>query len=203
MRSAARRNGGMPIRRHIATTSDSTKVRELFRLLTTAWSIPTAPKGKLNAIDLATGKAIWNVDAMRQFEVAKGFFGAAGTPVVEAGKVIANVGGKKGGIVAFDAKSGKVMWTATTDAASYSSGIAATVLGRRYVIFFTREGLVGLDPANGQVRFQRAWRARQAASVNAASPLSSAIGSSFRLSTGPVPACCNSTAPNSGRMAVE
>ena len=128
-------------------------------------------EGKLNAIDLATGKAIWNVDAMRQFEVAKGFFGAAGTPVVEAGKVIANVGGKKGGIVAFDAKSGKVMWTATTDAASYSSGIAATVLGRRYVIFFTREGLVGLDPANGQVMFQRAWRARQAASVNAASPL--------------------------------
>ena len=98
----------------------------------------------MNAIDLATGKGIWNVDAMRQFEVAKGFFGAAGTPVVETGKVIANVGGKKGGIVAFDAKSGKVMWTATTDAASYSSGIAATVLGRRYVVFFTREGLVGL-----------------------------------------------------------
>ncbi len=137
-------------------------------------------EGKLHAVDLATGKAIWNVDAMRQFEVAKGFFGAAGTPVIEAGKVIANVGGKKGGIVAFDAKSGKVMWTATTDAASYSSGVAATVLGRRYVIFFTREGLVGLDPENGQVRFQRAWRARQAASVNAASPL--VVGSRIFIS---------------------
>ena len=63
------------------------------------------------------------------------------------------------------------MWTATTDAASYSSGIAATILGRRYAIFLTRAGLVGLDPANGQVRFQRPWRARQAASVNAATPL--------------------------------
>ena len=128
-------------------------------------------EGKLHAVDLATGKAIWNVDAMRQFDVAKGFFGAAGTPLVEADKVIANVGGRKGGIVAFDAKSGKVMWTATTDAASYSSGIAATVLGRRYAVFFTREGLVGLDPATGEVKFQRPWRARQAASVNAATPL--------------------------------
>ena len=86
-------------------------------------------EGKLNAVDLATGKPMWNVDAMRQFEVEKGFFGAAGSPVVEGGKVIANVGGKKAGIVAFDAKTGKVIWTATTDAASYSSGVAATILG--------------------------------------------------------------------------
>jgi len=128
-------------------------------------------EGKLSAIDLSTGKLLWNVDAMREFEVDKGFFGAAGSPLVEEGKVIANVGGKKAGIVAFDAKTGKVIWTATTDAASYSSGIAATMLGRRYAVFLTRAGLVGLDPANGQVRFQRPWRARQAASVNAATPV--------------------------------
>ena len=128
-------------------------------------------EGKLNAIELATGKPLWNIDAMRQFDVAKGFFGAAGSPLVEDGRVIANIGGKKGGIVAFDAKSGKVLWTATSDAASYSSGVGVTILGRRYAVFLTREGLIGLDPATGQVRFQRAWRARQAASVNAATPL--------------------------------
>jgi outer membrane protein assembly factor BamB len=128
-------------------------------------------EGKLSAVDLAAGKPLWTVDAMREFEVDKGFFGAAGSPLVEGGKVIANVGGKKAGIVAFDAKTGKVVWTATTDAASYSSGRAATILGKRYAVFLTRAGLVGLDPSNGQVRFQRAWRARQAASVNAATPL--------------------------------
>ena len=117
---------------------------------------------------------------MRQFEVDKGFFGAAGSPLVEGGKVIANVGGKKAGIVAFDAKTGKVVWTATTDAASYSSGVAATILGRRYAVFLTRAGLVGLDPANGQVRFQRPWRARQAASVNAATPI--VVGNSIFVS---------------------
>lgn len=128
-------------------------------------------EGRLHAVELSSGKPLWHVDAMRQFGVAKGFFGAAGSPLVENGKLIANVGGKDAGIVAFDAKTGKVVWTATSDAASYSSGVAATMLGRRYVLFLTREGLVGLDPENGQVRFRRAWRARQAASVNAATPL--------------------------------
>jgi len=122
-------------------------------------------------VDLSSGKRIWSVDTARQFGVAKGFFGAAGSPLVEDGRAIANIGGKNAGIVAFDAKTGKVLWTATEDAASYSSGIGATIAGRRYAVFLTRNGLVGLDPATGEVRFQRAWRARQAASVNAATPV--------------------------------
>jgi outer membrane protein assembly factor BamB len=49
--------------------------------------------------------------------------------------------------------------------------MGATIAGRRSAIFLTRNGLVGLDPATGMVQFQRAWRARQAASVNVATPL--------------------------------
>ena len=128
-------------------------------------------EGQLNAVDLASGKKIWSEDTMRRFGVPKGFFGAAGSPVVEDGRVIANIGGKNAGIVAFDAKTGKVLWTATEDAASYSSGVGTTIAGRRTAVFLTRHELVGLDPTGGQVRFQRPWRARQAASVNAATPL--------------------------------
>lgn len=128
-------------------------------------------EGQLHAIDLATGKRVWSEDTMRRFGVPKGFFGAAGSPLVEDGRVIANIGGKNDGIVAFEAKTGKMLWTATNDAASYSSGIGATISGRRYAIFLTRNGLVGLDPAAGQLQFQRQWRARAAASVNAATPV--------------------------------
>jgi outer membrane protein assembly factor BamB len=127
-------------------------------------------EGQLHAIDLAKGTRVWSEDAMRRFKVPKGFFGAAGSPLVEDGRVLANVGGPEAGIVAFDAKSGKVLWTATSDQASYSSAVAATVGGRRLAIFLTRAGLVGLDPATGRVQFQRPWRARIAASVNAATP---------------------------------
>jgi outer membrane protein assembly factor BamB len=102
--------------------------------------------------------------------VAKGFFGAAGSPLVEHGRVLANVGGT-GGIVAFDAKTGRVLWNATTDEASYSSAVGATLGGRAQAIFLTRAGLTSVDPADGRVLFQRPWRARMAASVNVASPL--------------------------------
>jgi outer membrane protein assembly factor BamB len=73
--------------------------------------------------------------------------------------------------VAFDAATGKSLWTATSDAASYSSGVGATFGGRRVAIFLTREGIVGIEPMSGQVVFQQRWRARMAASVNAATPL--------------------------------
>jgi outer membrane protein assembly factor BamB len=128
-------------------------------------------EGQLHAIDLAKGTRIWSEDAMRRFKVPKGFFGAAGSPLVEEGRVLANVGGPEAGIVAFEAKSGKMLWTATSDQASYSSPVGATIGGRRLAIFLTRAGLVGLDPATGRVQFQRPWRARIAASVNAATPL--------------------------------
>jgi outer membrane protein assembly factor BamB len=128
-------------------------------------------EGQLHAVDVATGQKVWSEDAMRRFAVPKGFFGAAGSPLVEDGRVLANVGGPKAGVVAFDAKTGKVLWMASDDQASYSSGVAATIAGHRYAIFFTRNGLLGLDPATGAVAFQRNWRARIAASVNVAAPI--------------------------------
>jgi outer membrane protein assembly factor BamB len=132
-------------------------------------------EGQLHAIDLGTGTRIWSVDTMRRFRVPKGFFGAAGSPLVENGRVIANIGGTDGdkdaGIVAFNAETGAVMWTATNHGASYSSPVGATFGGSRAAVFFTRQGLVALEPATGAVLFQRSWRSRSQASVNAATPL--------------------------------
>lgn len=132
-------------------------------------------EGQLHAVDLATGQGVWSVDTMDRFDVRKGFFGAAGSPLVEGGRVIANVGGTDGetgaGIVAFDAETGAVIWTATDHQASYSSPVSARLGGRHHAVFFTRNGLVSLDPATGTVFFQVPWRSRSASSVNAATPL--------------------------------
>jgi hypothetical protein len=43
--------------------------------------------------------------------------------------------------------------------------------GVRHVFFFTREGLVSVDPASGKVRFSKRWRSPIDASVNAAMPV--------------------------------
>jgi outer membrane protein assembly factor BamB len=128
-------------------------------------------EGVLHALDLATGKRVWRVDTHPKFGVRKGFFGAAASPLVEGGAVYVNVGGPNGaGLVAFDARDGKVLWTATNDDAGYSSPIAATIDGVRSILCFTRAGLVAADPASGKIRFQFPWRSRTNASVNAAVP---------------------------------
>ena len=128
-------------------------------------------EGQLQAVTLDRGEPLWSEQTARQFAVPKGFFGAAGSPLVEGGRLMANIGGAKAGIIAFNARKGAIEWTATTDPASYSSPVGATIGGQRYAIFLTRNGLVGLDPSNGAVKFQRAWRARANASVNAATPI--------------------------------
>ncbi len=128
-------------------------------------------QGMLRALDLETGDLVWSVDTRAEFRFRKGFFGAAGSPLVSAGRVIANVGGPDAGIVAFDAATGDQLWAAIDDEASYSSGVEADFDGVPHVVFFTRNLLVGLDPSNGEVRFREPWRARLRASVNAATPV--------------------------------
>lgn len=129
-------------------------------------------QGLLTALDLETGERLWAVDTHRQFGVQKGFFGAASTPIVLDGKVLANIGGADGsGIVAFHADTGEMLWKSTDHGASYSSPVSSRFDGRMLAVFFTREGLAALDPGMGEVVYERRWRSRSHASVNAATPI--------------------------------
>ena len=129
-------------------------------------------QGVLHCLDFETGRKVWVVDTHREFGVRKGFFGAASTPLVLDGMVLANIGGQEGaGIVAFDAATGETLWTATDHEASYASPVAARLDGKTMAVFFTREGLAAVDPENGEVAYERRWRSRSNASVNAATPI--------------------------------
>lgn len=128
--------------------------------------------GNLHALDFATGKSLWSADAQKGFGAERGFFGFACSPLVEGKALLVNIGGKNGaGIVAFDTATGKPLWTAHDEEASYSSPIAATIGGQRHAFFFARHKLVSLDPANGKVRFAFPWGPKMHASVSAAVPV--------------------------------
>jgi len=129
-------------------------------------------QGVLQALRLDDGERLWSVDTHDRFSVRKGFFGAACAPLVHNGKVMVNVGGREGaGIVAFEAETGELAWSATDDQASYSAPTIANLAGRQAALFFTRAGLVAIDPDSGAVRAQFRWRSRSGSSVNAATPV--------------------------------
>ena len=128
-------------------------------------------EGKMHCLELATGKKVWQRALSDDYQAAKGFFGIATSPVLEGDLLLVNVGGKDAGIVALKKDTGREVWRATKDAASYSSPVVATINGDRRALFLTREGIVVLDPSNGKVLFTKRWRSRNNASVNAATPV--------------------------------
>lgn len=130
-------------------------------------------EGTLSAVNLETGAKVWQLDARQAFGIRKEFFGTGCSPLVEGDRLLMNIGGvsQGAGIIALDKRTGKTLWKALTHEAGYSSPIAATIGGARHALFFTREGLVDADPATGRIRFEQRWRARMAASVNAAVPV--------------------------------
>jgi outer membrane protein assembly factor BamB len=129
------------------------------------------PGGTLTCLEMAGGAKVWQKELLKDYTVPESFFGVGTSPLVEGNLLLVNVGGSGAGIVAFHKDTGKEVWKATDDEASYSSPIAATIDGARHALFFTRDGLVSLDPANGKVRFRKRWRSRIDASVNAATPV--------------------------------
>src|SRR5262249_41980300 len=114
---------------------------------------------------------LWQRSLLDDYQVPMSYFGVGTSPLVEGELVLINVGGRDAGLVAFHKDTGKEVWKTTSQGASYASPVAATLDGVRHVLFFTREGLVSVDPATGEVRFTKRWRAKINASVNAASPV--------------------------------
>ena len=153
-------------------------------------------EGKLLCLDLKTGKLVWQRDTSKAWNVPQAFFGVGSTPLLEGDKLIVMVGGQpNSGVVAMDPETGKTIWenvgktnwhgaitigwraerpyewTGEEKQASYSSPVAATVHGKRHLFCFTRQGLVSLNPTNGEINFSRWFQSFANDSVNAMVPV--------------------------------
>jgi outer membrane protein assembly factor BamB len=165
-------------------------------LLTEDKSYTFGAEGKLTCVDLKSGKLIWQRDTTKDWEIPPAFFGVGSSPILEGGKLIVMVGGQpNSGVVAFDPATGKTLWESVGEKnwqgipmsgwpgerkvnwsryekqASYSTPVAATVNGIRQVFCLTRQGLVSLNPTNGEVNFSFWFRSMANDSVNAMDPV--------------------------------
>lgn len=107
--------------------------------------------GVLTCWEAATGKQLWQVDTLKKFEAPNLFFGASCSPLVDGDRLFLNVGGKGASLVAFNKDNGDVLWKNLDDRASYASPVLLGEGAGRELVFFTQQGLVAVNPADGAV----------------------------------------------------
>jgi outer membrane protein assembly factor BamB len=108
--------------------------------------------GILSCLDAATGRVLWRKEFAAQFKETSPLYGAAMSPVIDRGRLIAHVGGSgQGALMAFDPATGDVLWAWKGDGPSYSSPVVAEPAGVRQVVTFTESYLVGVSAEKGEL----------------------------------------------------
>lgn len=126
--------------------------------------------GKLFALNQNDGSTIWSHDLQSEYGAQMPIWGFSGTPILEDGLIMMDVGGKSGhSVMAFKASDGSVAWKAETDQPGYSSPVIVTVDGVRQALFFTGTKLVSVDPKNGKKYWEYKWKTDWF--VNSATPI--------------------------------
>ncbi len=146
-------------------------------------------EGMLHCVRVSDGEALWEVDTMAKFHVVQNFFGVASAPAIEGELLIVQMGGSPpgspkdiwgsngrpdpngSGIVAFNKYTGEVVYQIADELASYASPVLTTIDNRRWGFAFLRGGLVGFEPASGEIDFHYPWRHPKIESVNGSSPV--------------------------------
>jgi outer membrane protein assembly factor BamB len=115
--------------------------------------------GEFRALDAATGRTLWRTDILADAGAQNIEYGLSAAPLVVDDTVVVMPGGANGqSVIAYDRHSGKRVWAALDDRASYSSPMLVTLAGVRQIVVFTARRLVGLAPENGSVFWEFPWR---------------------------------------------
>ena len=130
-------------------------------------STPTVSDGRvyvyganldLWCFDAKTGRVLWQKDVAKDYGGRNISWQNATSPIIEGNLVIVSGGGKGAAFLAFDKTSGALKWKAEDDTITHATPTPATIHGTRQIIFFTKEGLAAVTPADGKVLWRQAYR---------------------------------------------
>jgi outer membrane protein assembly factor BamB len=117
--------------------------------------------GHLHCLDAASGRVLWKRDLNAELAIRMPTWGVAASPLVEGDLLIVEACGEDACLAAFDRKTGELRWKALPDRGSYSAPIVIDQAGKRVLVCWTGDRVVGLDPATGGLHWQVPHPSRQ------------------------------------------
>src|SRR5882672_1823225 len=110
--------------------------------------------GILNALDAASGVAVWSRNAATDTGRKIPEWGIASSPLVVDDIVVVAVSGT---LAAYDVATGKARWVGPQRGGSYSSPQLATIDGVPQILLLSAPGAVSVAPADGKLLWEHTW----------------------------------------------
>lgn len=110
--------------------------------------------GKMFCLNKKTGKVLWSHDLWG--DEFKGNFlnhGYSSSPVAYKDRIIALCGGKDASVIAFDQKTGKIIWKKHSFENSYSTPKLINVDGQDQFAIFMAQQIIGIDADTGDLKW--------------------------------------------------
>ena len=125
--------------------------------------------GELRALQAATGAVVWRRNILDDAGAVNLQWAMAGAPLLVDGKVIVQPGGRGASVVAYEAATGTTVWKSLDDQQAYVSPMIATLAGRRQIVTWTADRVVGLAIEDGALLWSHPWT--NGNQINAAQPV--------------------------------
>lgn len=128
------------------------------------WSL--GAMGHLVCLDAQSGKFFWSKNLKDEYQIRMPIWGIAATPLVDGNQIILQIGGSENAcVVALNKNSGEEIWRNLNDGASYSAPVIFEKNGKRILVVWTEDNLVGMNPGTGDVYWKFSWKLKMAMGI--------------------------------------
>ena len=138
------------------------------------------PFGRLTCLDGRDGAVVWTKDLREMYGLTKEreqkliSYGRAASPIVHDGRLIVAAGGdlegKSAGLVAFDHRTGALLWEGPPRQLSYASPNVVTLAGRPQVVVTNEDTVSGHAPSSGELLWEHPWPGSSSTAANNSQP---------------------------------
>lgn len=111
-------------------------------------------RGKLHALELATGKRIWVRDLVAEENAAVPMYGFSTTPLVHGETLCVLAGAEGGALIGLDVRTGATKWRSGKGSIASQIPTLIDINGRKVVVTGAGRNVLGVDPDNGELLFE-------------------------------------------------